>query len=109
MAIAELPRRTVVRVAKALVTSSLLVMEITPAKMALVVVTLDTAALVLTVSDKAESRLPTQVILMPSLTDCRSEVCVGNCDAKSECDPGFGPEWAQSSNCPLNACCSEFG
>ncbi|CAM1509012.1 Fc.00g027510.m01.CDS01 [Cosmosporella sp. VM-42] len=40
---------------------------------------------------------------------CKSNVCIGNCDAKSECDPGFGLQWAKSADCPLNACCSEFG
>ncbi|KAI3088813.1 CAZyme family GH18 [Penicillium roqueforti] len=40
---------------------------------------------------------------------CGKDVCVNNCDRKSECDPGFGSEWAESSTCPLNVCCSEFG
>jgi hypothetical protein len=39
---------------------------------------------------------------------CGKDVCVNNCDRKSECDPGFGSEWAESSTCPLNVCCSEF-
>ena len=50
MAIAELPKPIVVRIAKALVTSNLLVMEITPAKTGLAVASLDIAALALTVS-----------------------------------------------------------
>ncbi|KAM5362792.1 hypothetical protein ACJZ2D_012324 [Fusarium nematophilum] len=40
---------------------------------------------------------------------CASEICVSNCDAKSECDPGFGSQWAKASECPLNACCSDVG
>ncbi|KAF4951437.1 hypothetical protein FSARC_12920 [Fusarium sarcochroum] len=36
-------------------------------------------------------------------------VCVGNCIAKSECDPGFGIQWANATECPLNGCCSDAG
>ncbi|PWY71578.1 glycoside hydrolase [Aspergillus sclerotioniger CBS 115572] len=35
--------------------------------------------------------------------------CTSDCDRKSECDPGWGKEWANSSTCPLNVCCSRFG
>ncbi|KAH7147068.1 glycoside hydrolase superfamily [Dactylonectria estremocensis] len=40
---------------------------------------------------------------------CASNICVGKCDAKSECNPGFGSQWAKADDCPLNACCSEVG
>lgn len=39
---------------------------------------------------------------------CASDVCVSGCDRKSDCDPGFGSQWAKSSTCPLNVCCSKF-
>ncbi|KAL4773042.1 hypothetical protein BDW60DRAFT_206795 [Aspergillus nidulans var. acristatus] len=35
--------------------------------------------------------------------------CVNNCGLKSECDAGWGLEWAESKTCPLNVCCSKFG
>ncbi|KAL4795046.1 glycoside hydrolase superfamily [Aspergillus venezuelensis] len=31
------------------------------------------------------------------------------CDRKGECDPGWGSDWSEDSNCPLNVCCSDFG
>ncbi|KAF3391710.1 hypothetical protein F1880_007962 [Penicillium rolfsii] len=40
---------------------------------------------------------------------CAKENCVGNCDRKSECDPGDYGSFAESSKCPLNVCCSKFG
>ncbi|KAK3299587.1 chitinase [Chaetomium fimeti] len=40
---------------------------------------------------------------------CAPGNCTSTCDAKSECDPGWGAEWSQRSKCPLNVCCSEFG
>jgi chitinase len=40
---------------------------------------------------------------------CAAENCIGNCDAKSECDPGWGAEWSASESCPLNVCCSPYG
>ncbi|RSL39730.1 hypothetical protein CEP54_016268 [Fusarium duplospermum] len=40
---------------------------------------------------------------------CASDICIGNCGAKSECDPGFGGQWANATDCPLNACCSDTG
>ncbi|OAL56200.1 glycoside hydrolase [Pyrenochaeta sp. DS3sAY3a] len=40
---------------------------------------------------------------------CGKDVCVANCDRKSECDPGWGSEWSLVSTCPLNVCCSEYG
>ncbi|KAJ5726245.1 glycoside hydrolase [Penicillium malachiteum] len=39
---------------------------------------------------------------------CGADVCVSGCDSKAECDPGFGAEWATSSKCPLNVCCSDY-
>lgn len=35
--------------------------------------------------------------------------CISQCDWKSECDPGWGIQWSNSSVCPLNVCCSTFG
>ncbi|KAK5991256.1 Chitinase-3-like protein 1 [Cladobotryum mycophilum] len=35
--------------------------------------------------------------------------CISQCDWKSQCDPGWGMEYASSSTCPLNVCCSKFG
>ncbi|KAF9887254.1 hypothetical protein FE257_010382 [Aspergillus nanangensis] len=35
--------------------------------------------------------------------------CTSSCDKKSECDPGWGKEWAVNPTCPLNVCCSKFG
>ncbi|KAI8207622.1 hypothetical protein K4K54_004854 [Colletotrichum sp. SAR 10_86] len=35
--------------------------------------------------------------------------CTSECNSKSECDPGWGPEWSAASKCPLNVCCSAFG
>ncbi|KAL2809321.1 glycoside hydrolase superfamily [Aspergillus granulosus] len=35
--------------------------------------------------------------------------CVNNCGLKSECDAGWGLEWAESKTCPLNVCCSKSG
>ncbi|KAJ0418206.1 glycoside hydrolase superfamily [Aspergillus carlsbadensis] len=40
---------------------------------------------------------------------CAPENCVSGCESKSECDPGFGGKWSDSSKCPLNVCCSDFG
>ncbi|KAL2813234.1 glycoside hydrolase [Aspergillus granulosus] len=40
---------------------------------------------------------------------CGKHVCVAGCESKSECDPGFGVEWAENSKCPLNVCCSDLG
>ncbi|RDW84001.1 glycoside hydrolase family 18 protein [Aspergillus mulundensis] len=40
---------------------------------------------------------------------CAPENCTSTCDAKSECDPGWGWQWSERSNCPLNVCCSEYG
>jgi GH18 family chitinase len=34
---------------------------------------------------------------------------VGNCDRKSECDPNDYGDYAESSKCLLNVCCSKFG
>lgn len=37
-------------------------------------------------------------------------MCVNTCDAKSECDPGYGADgYATFAKCPLNVCCSKFG
>lgn len=42
-------------------------------------------------------------------TFCSKENCISSCNAKSECDPGFGAQWASKSECPLKVCCSKFG
>ena len=42
-------------------------------------------------------------------TFCGKGNCTSTCDAKSECDPGFGGQWAAKSECPLKVCCSKFG
>ncbi|KAK4154117.1 glycoside hydrolase superfamily [Chaetomidium leptoderma] len=42
-------------------------------------------------------------------TFCAARNCTSECNAKSECDPGWGIEWSQASKCPLNVCCSKFG
>ncbi|KAK3292952.1 glycoside hydrolase superfamily [Chaetomium fimeti] len=42
-------------------------------------------------------------------TFCAAGNCTSECNAKSECDPGWGLEWSQATNCPLNVCCSKFG
>ncbi|KAJ5510933.1 Glycoside hydrolase superfamily [Penicillium expansum] len=41
---------------------------------------------------------------------CASDVCINNCDAKAECNPGsWASEYVNSTNCPLDVCCSEYG
>ncbi|KAI5457374.1 glycoside hydrolase superfamily [Mariannaea sp. PMI_226] len=35
--------------------------------------------------------------------------CISTCGYKSECDPGWGAQWSNATDCPLNVCCSEFG
>ncbi|KFY05480.1 hypothetical protein V492_08509 [Pseudogymnoascus sp. VKM F-4246] len=35
--------------------------------------------------------------------------CTSTCTYKSECDPGWGIQWSNSSTCPLNVCCSDYG
>ena len=40
---------------------------------------------------------------------CAPANCTSGCDAKSECDPGWGSQWSTRGDCPLNVCCSEFG
>ncbi|KAE8352807.1 glycoside hydrolase superfamily [Aspergillus coremiiformis] len=35
--------------------------------------------------------------------------CTSDCDRKSECDGGWGKEWANMSTCPLKVCCSKHG
>ncbi|EEU37423.1 uncharacterized protein NECHADRAFT_51570 [Fusarium vanettenii 77-13-4] len=37
------------------------------------------------------------------------EGCTSTCHYKSECDPGWGQEWSNATECPLKVCCSEFG
>ncbi|KAL4958918.1 glycoside hydrolase [Aspergillus stella-maris] len=32
-----------------------------------------------------------------------------NCGLKSECDAGWGLDWAERKTCPLNVCCSKYG
>lgn len=41
--------------------------------------------------------------------DFCGDSCYSSCDAKAECDPGWGMEWSNASTCPLNVCCSSFG
>ncbi|KAA8896314.1 chitinase [Sphaerosporella brunnea] len=40
---------------------------------------------------------------------CAPENCQNSCDAKSDCDPGWGSQWSSREKCPLNVCCSKFG
>ncbi|KAF5591120.1 hypothetical protein FPCIR_6195 [Fusarium pseudocircinatum] len=40
---------------------------------------------------------------------CGKSVCRSDCDRKSDCNPGFGKEWAKGDKCPLNVCCSKHG
>ncbi|RAH52514.1 glycoside hydrolase [Aspergillus piperis CBS 112811] len=40
---------------------------------------------------------------------CGTGNCTSSCDAKSECDPGWGSEWSTAEKCPLNVCCSKYG
>lgn len=40
---------------------------------------------------------------------CAPGNCTSSCDQKSECDPGWGAQWSQAENCPLNVCCSKYG
>lgn len=47
--------------------------------------------------------------LTKSLLVCSKDTCVANCDRKSECDPDDYGDFAESSKCPLNVCCSKFG
>jgi chitinase len=35
--------------------------------------------------------------------------CTSTCDYKSECDPGWGIEWSNATDCPLKVCCSPYG
>ncbi|KAM0350176.1 hypothetical protein ACHAPU_003341 [Fusarium lateritium] len=36
--------------------------------------------------------------------------CISECDYKSECDPGgWGLKYSNTTECPLNVCCSEYG
>ncbi|KAK3315445.1 hypothetical protein B0H66DRAFT_521857 [Apodospora peruviana] len=43
------------------------------------------------------------------IKDCEKKVCVSDCDRKSECNPGYGSQWAEKYQCPLNVCCSKSG
>ncbi|QIW94573.1 hypothetical protein AMS68_000091 [Peltaster fructicola] len=40
---------------------------------------------------------------------CAADKCQSSCDAKSECDPGWGSQWSTKETCPLNVCCSKYG
>lgn len=41
---------------------------------------------------------------------CGSDVCINNCDAKAECNPGdWADEYVNATTCPLNVCCSKYG
>ncbi|KAK7423413.1 hypothetical protein QQZ08_009091 [Neonectria magnoliae] len=35
--------------------------------------------------------------------------CHFTCNYKSECDPGWGAEWSNTTECPLSVCWSEYG
>jgi hypothetical protein len=47
-----------------------------------------------------------QSMSLTVITDCTRPLTLAS---RSECDPGWGTEWATASACPLNVCCSEFG
>lgn len=52
----------------------------------------------------------TDIAYISSHQDCGKDVCVADCDRKSQCDPGdWGHQYAQNENCPLNVCCSKYG
>ncbi|KAF2403127.1 glycoside hydrolase [Trichodelitschia bisporula] len=41
---------------------------------------------------------------------CATEVCVANCEVKSECRADTWPlGYSEKDSCPLNVCCSKFG
>ncbi|KAL4973055.1 carbohydrate-binding module family 18 [Aspergillus desertorum] len=41
---------------------------------------------------------------------CGADVCINNCDAKAECNPGSWPsEYVNATTCPLDVCCSPYG
>ncbi|KAJ6096607.1 Glycoside hydrolase superfamily [Penicillium sp. IBT 16267x] len=41
---------------------------------------------------------------------CGSDVCINNCDAKAECNPGgWASEYVNATTCPLDVCCSQYG
>lgn len=40
---------------------------------------------------------------------CSPSNCLNSCSAKSDCDPGWGPQWSNKESCPLNVCCSKYG
>ncbi|KAH8649259.1 chitinase [Xylariales sp. PMI_506] len=40
---------------------------------------------------------------------CAPGNCTNSCDAKSDCDPGWGAQWSAKESCPLNVCCSQYG
>ncbi|KAI9739284.1 MAG: hypothetical protein M1834_007497 [Cirrosporium novae-zelandiae] len=43
------------------------------------------------------------VWLLDSSSDyCSDDYCLSDCDRKSECDAGWGSEWSESEDCPLN-------
>ena len=42
-------------------------------------------------------------------TFCGAGNCTSGCDRKSECDPGWGSQWSNATDCPLNVCCSQYG
>ncbi|KAH7124726.1 putative class V chitinase [Dactylonectria macrodidyma] len=44
------------------------------------------------------------------VSDPTKDICINNCDRKSDCDPGgFGTSFAKKKSCPLNVCCSKHG
>ncbi|KAJ5720929.1 glycoside hydrolase family 18 protein [Penicillium malachiteum] len=41
---------------------------------------------------------------------CGADVCINNCDAKAECNPGgWASEYVNATTCPLDVCCSQYG
>lgn len=106
------------RIALALVTTSSDAMQITPAKrgaaISLDIVALDPIVSTLYLTSIAHSTdlatfiAPNDALANRVRIDCGDD-CVSGCDRKSYCDPGFGPEWAEVPNCPLNVCCSKYG
>ncbi|KAJ5713893.1 Glycoside hydrolase superfamily [Penicillium malachiteum] len=41
---------------------------------------------------------------------CGADVCINNCDAKAECNPGgWASEYVNATICPLDVCCSQYG
>ncbi|KAI0383270.1 glycoside hydrolase [Hypomontagnella monticulosa] len=58
---------------------------------------------------------PKAVVARPAIaamgrTFAGEDDCLGTCDRKSQCNPGWeGTQWSERDKCPLNVCCSDFG